>query len=414
MTRPLRIALFGLFGSGNLGNGGSLDAMLRYLHDAHGDAEVTCVCAGPEDVQREFGISAFSMWWYNPTEQDKARPVRMYSLKALGKLIDAFRTLRWIRRFDVVAVPGSGVLEAGVPIRPWGLPYALLLVTLWGRLCGTKVAFVSVGADKVNEVVTRRVMSVAAALATYRSYRDENSRAAMQKAGVDTSRDQVFPDLAFGLPVPPTDTSESNTIGVGVMAYSGAYRDRHRADEIYATYVARITAFVEWLVDEGYRVRLFTGDQQDEAVALELTSSLRLRRPDLAEDRVGTEFAPNLASLLERMAKVDVVVATRFHNVVAGLKLAKPTISIGYGTKNDMVMQSMGLGEFCQDIQTLDVPLLIKQFQSVKQMAGPLRTDLLERNRRNRELLAEQYTLLSTTLFAAADGKQRSAVPGSS
>ena len=182
-------------------------------------------------------------------------------LKAVGKVIDAVRTLRWVRRFDVVVVPGTGVLEATLPIRPWGLPYALLLVSAWGRLCGTKVAFVSVGADSIGQPVTRQVMKYAASLADYRSYRDEHSRDAMRKAGVDTSRDQVFPDLSFMLPVPRAANQETRTIGVGVMAYYGTYRDRRQSDDIYSTYVAKITTFVQWLLDEGYQVRLFTGDQ---------------------------------------------------------------------------------------------------------------------------------------------------------
>jgi hypothetical protein len=40
-----RVALFGLFGSGNIGNDGSLEAMLRYLRTAHPDAVIQMVSA---------------------------------------------------------------------------------------------------------------------------------------------------------------------------------------------------------------------------------------------------------------------------------------------------------------------------------------------------------------------------------
>ncbi|MDX6238991.1 MAG: hypothetical protein QOG10_3806 [Kribbellaceae bacterium] len=402
----LRVALFGLFGGGNLGNGGSLESMVAYLRSAHPDAEVTCVCSGPEEVEREFGMPAFSMSWYRPTDHEP--PVRTFVLKAVGKVIDSVRTLWWIRRFDVVVVPGSGVLESTLPIRPWGLPYALLLVSAWGRLCGTKFAFVSVGADSTTQPATGWVLKTAAKLAAYRSYRDETSKEAMRMMGVDTSRDEVYPDLAFALPTPSADNHradeerEVRTVGVGVMEYHGTYVDRREADDIYATYVAKLTTFVQWLVDEGYQVRLFTGDAADEPVASAVTSGVRRSRPELADGRIVTEFAPSLSGLLERMSMMDVVVATRFHNVLGALKLAKPTISIGYSSKNDMLMKGMGQEEFCQPIRTLDVPRLIEQFRTLEKSGAQLKCHLLETNERYGELLDQQYAVLSQRLFSAA------------
>ncbi|HEU4948718.1 MAG TPA: polysaccharide pyruvyl transferase family protein [Kribbella sp.] len=404
MATAPKVALFGLFGSGNLGNGGSLDAMLRFLRTTHPTAELACVCAGPEEVEREFGIPAFSITWYRPIDDEpRARAVLR---KAVGKVVDAFRTLRWVRRFDVVVVPGTGVLEATLPIRPWGFPYALLLVSAWGRLCGTKVALVSVGADSTTQPVTRWVMKSAARLANYRSYRDELSRDAMRTMGVDTSDDAVYPDLAFGLPVPPTGNSDTKVVGVGVMAYHGTHVDRRQAEDIYATYVDKITAFVEWLVDEGYGVRLFTGDPSDEAVAAAVTSTIRRSRPGLADTRIVTDFAPSYGELVEQMSSVDLVVASRFHNVLSALKLAKPTISISYASKNDRLMEGMGLGRFCQPIRSLDVPRLIEQFRTLADSGERLRGEMLAENERKLKLLGRQNAVLSATLFAT-DGSSR-------
>lgn len=399
MTNAPKIALFGLFGNGNLGNAGSLDAMVRYLRAAHPDAELLCVCAAPEEVQREFGVRGYRMWSYRPSEDRVG--IRTVVPKAVGKVVDAFRTLRWVWRQDVVVVPGTGVLEATLPIRPWGFPYALLLVTAWGRLCGTKVALVSVGADHITQPVTRLVMKHAARLAFYRSFRDRRSREAMHDMGVDTSRDLVYPDLAFALPATAGPRDETRTVGVGVMAYSGTYTDRRQADEIYSTYLQRMTEFVGWLVDGGYRVRMFTGDRPDEVVAGQVTAAVRRSRPGLAGDRILTDFAPSIGAMIEQMAAVDTVIATRFHNVLCALKLAKPTISISYAAKNDVLMDGMGQSEFCQPIKTLDVARLIEQFRAVEEARDQVRDELLARNEDNAKLLTEQFALLSATLFAA-------------
>ena len=51
-------------------------------------------------------------------------------------------------------------------------------------------------------------------------------------------------------------------IGVGVMAYYGGNDDRKQAVEIHARYVEAMTRFTRWLVDNGYRIRLFGGDNK--------------------------------------------------------------------------------------------------------------------------------------------------------
>ena len=71
-----------------------------------------------------------------------------------------------------------------------------------------------------------------------------------------------------------------------------------------------------------------------------------------------TEPISSLHDVMQQISDTDIVVATRFHNVVCALKLARPTISIGYEAKNDAVMTDLGVGEFCQSVENLDLDLL--------------------------------------------------------
>ena len=59
------------------------------------------------------------------------------------------------------------------------------------------------------------------------------------------------------------------------------------------------------------------------------------------------------------------MVATRYHNILCALKLAKPTVSIGYATKCDVLMADMGLSSFCQPVKSFDVARLIEQFKEL-------------------------------------------------
>ncbi len=397
-----RVGLFGYLGSGNIGNDASMESVLRYLSADHPDAILDAMCMGPERLKGEYGIEAIPLLWYQKYEQ-QASGLTAIALKALGKGADAFRTASWVRRHDVVIVPGMGVLEASLPVRPWGYPYTMFLLCASGRILGTKVALVSVGANVANQRLTRWLFNSAARLAFYRSYRDIGSRDAMPQRGLDRTQGRIYPDLVFGVPAPPYDPGDAQTVGVGVMAYYGTNDDRGQADEIYASYVAKMKSFVRWLVDSGRTIRLLVGDTADDSVVQEILADLRSHRPNLGASWVVAEPVSSFAELTRAMAPVGTVVATRYHNVMCALKLSKPTLSIGYAAKNDVLMADMGLSEFCQSARSLDVGRLIEQFTELESRSAQLRRTIGERNAANARLLDDQFATLSAVLFPARD-----------
>ena len=267
-------------------------------------------------------------------------------VKLLGKLIDVYRTAAWVRRHDVVIVPGMGVLETTLPLRASGLPYAIFLLCASGRIVGTKVALVSVGANVINQRMTAWFFNSAAKLAYYRSYRDASSWQAMRQRGLDVSDDPVYPDLAFALPTPADVTGDPNTVGIGVMDFHGTNDDRQRAEMIYTSYVEQMKQFVLWLVDGGRTVRLFIGDTsgRDQEVVDQILAHLRAQRPGMRFDQVVAEPVTSFSELMRSMAPAGAVVATRYHNLISALLLGKPTIAIGYGTKHRALMADMGVG----------------------------------------------------------------------
>ena len=388
-----KVAIFGLLGAGNLGNDGSFDAMLRYLRRTLPGTDLTCVGTGSAEFERRYGVTVVPYSFYHRFDLSRFSGPVGGLLKLFGKFADFFRTAWWIRRYDVVIVPGMGVLETTLPVRPWGFPYALLLVCLWGRLLGAKVALVSIGGEATRQPVARWVIRQAARLAYYRSYRDELSRDAMQEIGVDTSRDRVFPDLAFALPATTGAPAEPGTVGIGVMAFYGTYLDRRRADEIHAAYVGALITFVRWLRDAGHPIRLFIGDRADAAVVDEIIAAV-------GSDGIRADGAETLEQLTDQMSAVDVVIASRYHNVLTALKLAKPTISISYAAKSDVLMAGMGVGEYCQPIREVDAGRLIEQFERLLHNSDDIEQTLHRSNKRNHDLLAEQDALLTEKLFA--------------
>jgi polysaccharide pyruvyl transferase WcaK-like protein len=406
-----RVGLFGLLGSGNIGNDASMEAILRYLRSRHPAAVIDAICSGPATVTEEYGIDAVQMFCFDrhPTKLSG----RLASvLRLSSRLLDAFRIPAWVRRHDVVIVPGAGVLEASLPLRPWNTPYGLFLLSVSGKLFGTKVAFVSVGAGLFENRATRWLSDRAARAAFYRSYRDAGSREAMHRRGLD-ARDPIFPDLAFSLPLPADHCDGSgdwSTIGVGIMAYEGSDDERDRAREIYAWYVGCLKELVRWLVGDGRKVRLFIGDTDgsDEATAREILSDVRTSRPDLDESWVMVEKVTTFSEIMEAMEPLGAVIATRFHNLIAAMMLAKPTIAIGYAPKHSALMSDMGLTDFSHMIASLDVRTVTEQFLDMERRSAELQKSLAVRASERATLLDEQFNELDRVVF----GQRTAARPG--
>ena len=395
-----QVGLFGNLGSGNIGNDASMEAVLGYLRVRYPDASVDAMSAGWQSVTKRYGLPAIPLFWYQ-NYQHRISGVPAIPLKLLGKGVDIFRTAAWVRRHNAVIVPGMGVLEASLPLRAWGFPYAMLLLSASGRLLGTKVALVSVGAGTINQPLTRWLFDTAARLASYRSYRNQGSREAMRRRGVDVTDDHVYPDLAFAHPAPPHDPGDPRIVCVGVMEYHGSNDDRERADEIRASYVDGMKRFVEWLVDNDREVRLLIGDTNgsDEIVVQEILAHLRESRPELESSRATAEPVTSFADILRAIQPAGTVVAIRFHNVLGSLKLGKPTIAISYSPKHDALMADMGVPEFSQPVHPLDLGLLIQRFTELEERSAELSQVIMKHNAVNEQLLESQFAKLLAALF---------------
>src|ERR1700758_4843443 len=105
-----QVGLFGMLGLGNSGNAASLEAMLHYLRRDHPEASLDAMTAGFGHVREVYGLEAIPLAWY---EQHGTGGSRLPDLgrKVIGKILDPIRIVAWVRRHDVVIVPGMGVLE---------------------------------------------------------------------------------------------------------------------------------------------------------------------------------------------------------------------------------------------------------------------------------------------------------------
>lgn len=396
---PRRIALFGNFGTGNLGNEASLEVLLGWVRRAAPEADVVCICNEPETVRADHGIATI------PVRQAllAAGPLAIVNRALLGaprRLADFVWTVRFARGLDAILVPGTGILD-DLGERWQGMPYTLFKWGLAARLAGVPLFYVSAGAGPIVHPVSRRLMKSAARLAHSRTYRDALSKDYMERIGADVSRDRVYPDLAFAL-ARPADVARSDgerlTVGVGVMSYYGWNRPPEESVQIHETYLGKIVELVTRLLRAGHRVRLTMGDEADWPTVEEVLRRVTAEGGSDLASRLVAEPAKTLHDIMGQMAKTDVVVATRFHNVVCALLMGKPVISLGYSRKNDVLLDDMGLGEFCQEVERFELPILERQLERLIAGRAQYAERIEQRTAIYREQLADQERALAAQI----------------
>jgi polysaccharide pyruvyl transferase WcaK-like protein len=247
-------------------------------------------------------------------------------------------------------------------------------------------------------------------LADYRSYRDIFSKNYAEGMGIAGGSDAVYPDLAFSLPSGSVPNSRAGdrrkpVIGVGLITY-----DRSRTatpekiETIYRDYVAKVATFVRWLIEHDYAVRFLIGDVvYDNRVRQDVRALLERGGVSYEAGQIIDEPARSVHELLSQLAGTDIVVASRFHNVLLALMLRKPVVAISFHEKVDSLMKAMEMTRFSQDIENVDVDKLIDQLGALEENAESIRCRLEQKAESYRANLEEQYEYIFKTLLAPSD-----------
>jgi polysaccharide pyruvyl transferase WcaK-like protein len=404
------IAFFGLFGTGNIGNEASLSTAVLAARRLDPTAELVCVCARPDVVQVEHGIAAVPMYMAGllPASPTGPRPLRIVA-RPLWELARWTAVYRFLRRIDLVIVPGTGILD-DFGESPQGMPYHLFRWSLAAKLARRRFAFLSVGAGPITHPVSRWLMKSAVRLSAYCSYRDEVSRSYMAEIGASAVDNPVTPDLVFALPCPAKSSASlaHTTVGLGVMSYYGWANDPAGGEGIFRTYVDRMSTIACRLLDDGQSVRVLIGEQCDARAVDALLETVRRRRDGNAEtDRLIVEPIGSMRDLLTQIGSTDAVIGTRYHNVIGALMMKRPVISLGYAAKFVDVMTSMGLGRFCHDAEAIAPDAVLDDIAELLGNWDAFSADVVARNQQYAEDLERQFAGLIDPVLAAPSRRSR-------
>ena len=431
--RPVRIAFYGNFGEGNLGNEVTLQTAIDHARARWPDAQLECICTGPEDVRARHGIAAFNCrargkrWarqaqpadpgasqgprggasgWRRLLAEQRAKktlafrvatlPVRILRMclwKFPLECAHWFSSMRAVARSDILIVPGTGIAtDRGCG--PWSWPYELFKYSALAALRRVPLAYLSVGAGPIDHPLSRWLISRGLGFAGYRSYRDQDSKRYMQGPTLDTSHDAVYPDLVFGLGaqnLPPRDAAPvTKVVGIGLKDYSASGAGSDNTG--YREYIEMMAAFVSWLNSRGYAVRLLIGDMQyDSRVRRDLLELLQSRAAAGEPPKVFSQAVADVPELIRQLAETDVVISPRLHNLILALMLEKPVIALCDLPKVKALLGELELAHYSLPIETLDLARLAAAFTRLEAEMAPLKAHIRERVDSYRDAVEQQY-----------------------
>jgi polysaccharide pyruvyl transferase WcaK-like protein len=408
-SRPLRIALYGEFGTENLGNDGSLRAAVRLLRARLPDCELTAVCVHPDVVRAEHDVAAVAM---HPPAPSGVPPVLGPLVRVALKLGDPLWCWHVLRGFDALVVSGTGIVEDSGAMKAWHAPWSLFGVALAARARGATVAFLDVGASPATTRAKRFLFGSALRMAAYRSYRDPYSLDAARRLGVRDAEYAVHPDVCFTLPLPAEGDVERPSggdgveIGVGVMSYHGEDPEPGARRRAHGRYVAEVTEFAAGQVRAERTVRMVIGESTDLAVARTIAAEVELRC-GLPVGSIRAEGVRDLEGVLREVRGVDAFVATRFHNLVCALMVGTPVVTISYAPKNRALMRAVGLEEYCVDIDRVDADFLERSIDEVLERSAAIREQIATRTSDYAGRVREQVDHLAEHLERKASRRTR-------
>jgi polysaccharide pyruvyl transferase WcaK-like protein len=426
-----KIGLLTPYTGGNLGDGAIQEAVIANIRARYPCARIHGFTLNPEATTKLHGIPCSALtalpvpYYFLPKSEissagsipnpNSSRAIR--SAKDFVKRISPlYRILRFVRgialvaaylpseyrfirnirdqlkAFDLLIVSGGGQLDdywGG----PWGHPYTLFKFALAARAAGIRYMFMSVGACSLESPLTVLFLKTALRLAAYRSYRDAQSKALLNRMNF-TVQDSVIPDLAFSYSIPrqlltPTTPTSNNVVGISPIAYLAPHSWPESNLPTHSHYIATLIDFVSFLVQHGYRPVLYNTDATDKPVLQQMMDIFA--KSKTSNSIVRARLVKTTDELISLMSEVDFVVASRLHGVILAHVMHKPVLAISYDKKVTTHMRDQDQCENCLDIHNITLDPLINSFLALKLNKEAVVTTIARKMAEYRRVLTDQY-----------------------
>ena len=256
----------------------------------------------------------------------------------LNAQIDVFPTNRnaWPEIFYKIAgtdllISGGGTLFQNAT-RGRSLLYYLGIVWL-AKLMRKKVIIFAQGFGPLNGSIYQSLTSYVLNKVDSITLRDEVSKTAMQKIGINQPEIKVTADPSFSLAVPGKE------IGTKILQLEGVVTDRPRLGIALRANPAnqQLIPVIDWLVKQYNYYPVFLPFKCPDDVEAAQTLQKELKVPSTLIFRVCT-----VEEMLSLVGNMDILIGMRLHSLIFAAMNAVPMVGLSYDPKVEAFMQSIG------------------------------------------------------------------------
>lgn len=369
-----RFVLVSPCGWGNLGDAAIQDSVIHQLNLAGiGKSEIFAVTQVPSDTIRRHGVAAGHL----DAQRNNSLLDRLVSaLRPHGRVANiasiplalvsrlSREAHHWVYAWRALESCTCLVISGGGQLDDlwggsFGHPYALFKWTVLAKARRARIIALSVGAGRIQGIVSRYFIRQVLVRCDYLSVRDEcTKQIALDIA--PSSRVNVVPDLAFGY----APSCRSVPIGRRCVAVSpmaikkpGAWPESNQGQ--YEHYLSCLSKAVSRLASLGYLVKLVVTDTKDRLAAAALLEMIVREQGDEISSFVHLEAASEVQDVMDLLSASEIVVASRLHGVILSHLVGRPVVAISYDWKVSRHMKDMGQAAYVVELEGLEAPDLL-------------------------------------------------------
>lgn len=322
-----KVAISGYYGFNNFGDEAILSVIINKLKFMH--ADITVFSSNPKFTKRTYGVKSV-------------------------KTFDIPKVLWTLMKSDVL-ISGGGSLLQDVTSSKSLLYYTFVILS--ALLLRKKVIIFAQGIGPLNKTFSQILVKNLLSCCSHVSVRDENSKNLMKKW--DINADLVC-DPIYSVSVPKGESS--NSVGIQLRDYGTMNYNL-------------LTKLAEQVVIEfsDKKIEIFSFQNSiDLDLCKKFEGILKVLNPDIETEVISSK---SLKETIERLAKLDYLIAMRFHAVLVALMAGVKTCAINYDIKVEKLANeakiplismdaSEDFVEIFQELQKLNKADLLKFAQS--------------------------------------------------
>ena len=163
-------------------------------------------------------------------------------------------------------------------------------------------------------------------------------------------------DIVFQLDASNIKKIDNNEIGISLIHHL----DRKEIKKYYDKYIDKLKEIAKYYIKKGYKIRLFSFCEIEEDTTAINDLLNKMDDSELKYINI-TKYNGNIEDILNKLANLKMLVATRFHSIILGLKFNIPIIPICYSNKctnvlNDINFKNIYKMDTLDDIKYKKIP----------------------------------------------------------